>query len=212
MLAYQQALCDMIASPELCLRVRQGAQALAPYDLSARERDRLVHAARQRGMSTSCTLHRVNRITPIYNYLPFTCALLGDDLMGEAERYWSEGKPGDLQFHPEILRFAAFLLRRIAEGAIANAYIDDVLRYELAMNELRWGIEPALRLISFAHAPEPLLTALADRKCPAPGSIPSGSHQVVIDARDGEIRVSVVTEDLADDITDDITDDLAEAV
>jgi len=41
MLAYQQALCDMIASPELCLRVRRDPASLASFDLTERERRRL---------------------------------------------------------------------------------------------------------------------------------------------------------------------------
>jgi hypothetical protein len=197
-LGYQQALCDMVASPALCVNVRSGAQALSAYNLTDRERERLVHVARQRGMSTNCTLHRVNRITPIYNYLPFTCMLLGDDLMREVELYWSEGKPDDLQFGPETARFAAFISRRIAEGAIPGGHVDDVLRYELAMNELRWGIDPPLRLIAFRHSPNELLSALADNRRPATGSIRSGDFQLVLDAREGEIKVSVVEDTMAE--------------
>src|SRR5262249_28404125 len=69
LLGYQQALCDMVASPALCVRVRKDpTSALSSYDISPKERGRLSAVAHQRGMSTNCTLHRLNRMTPIYSY------------------------------------------------------------------------------------------------------------------------------------------------
>src|SRR3981081_119963 len=102
LLGYQRALTTMIASPELCLRVRSDPNAaLANYDLTPREHRRLAAVARQTGMSTSCTLHRVNRMTPIYSYLPLTCLLLGDDLMRETELFWSMSRPPHPPIGPE---------------------------------------------------------------------------------------------------------------
>ena len=138
---YQQAPSDMVASPQLCLRVRGSAAAPDGYDLTERERSRLAAVAAQRGMSTSCTLYRVNRIAPLHAYLPLTCALLGDQLIREAERFWSEGKPGNRQFGPETQRFGRFLQRRLREGAIADTYLGEVA-LELAGNALRWGAQP----------------------------------------------------------------------
>jgi hypothetical protein len=190
LLGYQQALCDLIASPPLCVRLRADVAALDGYDLTARERRRLASVVAQPGMSTSCTLYRVNRITPLYSYLPLTCALLGDELMGEAERYWSEGKPGDLQFGPETMRFGRFLQRRLHERAISDPYLGEVLALELAANELRWGARPRVRTVRFVHDPEPLLEALAEGRRPV-RAIASCACAVELDATDGTIKLSV---------------------
>jgi hypothetical protein len=192
LLAYQQALCDLVASPELCLRVRSDTATLDGYDLTDRERRRLSAVVAQPGMSTSCTLYRVNRITPLYSYLPLTCGLLGDDLIVEAERYWSQGKPGDLQFGPETQRFARFLRERFAAGALASPYVGEVLELELAANALRWGADPPRRTVRFAHDPEPLLAALADDRQPPP-ELPEGDYLVELDASGGEVRISALS-------------------
>jgi len=192
LLGYQQALCDLVASPSLCLRVRADAATLDAYDLTDRERRRLSTVVAQPGMSTSCTLYRVNRITPLYSYLPLTCALLGDDLIVEAERYWSQGKPGDLQFGPETQRFAQFLRDRFAAGALASPYVGEVLELELAANALRWGADPPRRTVRFAHEPEPLLAALAEDRAPPP-ELPEGDYLVELDASGGEVRISALS-------------------
>jgi hypothetical protein len=192
LLGYQQALCDLVASPQLCLRVRADATALDAYDLTERERDRLCSVVAQPGMSTSCTLYRVNRITPLYSYLPLTCTLLGDELIHEAERYWHEGKPGDLQFGPETQRFSRYLEQRIADGAIANPYVGEVLELELAANALRWGADPPTRTVRFSHDPGPLLEALADGRQPDPGTIAPGDYTVGLDASSGEVKLSML--------------------
>jgi hypothetical protein len=192
LLGYQQALCDLVASPQLCLRVRADAGALDGYDLTDRERGRLAAVAGQRGMSTSCTLHRVNRITPLYSYLPLTCTLLGDDLIHEAERYWRAGKPGDLQFGPETLRFSRFLQRRLDDGAISNPYLSEVLDLELAANAVRWGAEPAVRTVQFAHDPVAILEALADGRQPNGEAVAPGNYMVRLDATSGEVKLSTV--------------------
>jgi hypothetical protein len=190
LLGYQRALCDMIASPQLCLRVRAHADALDGYTLTARERRRLRAVSAQRGMSTSCTLYRVNRITPLQSYLPLTCTLLGDGLAEEADRYWSEGKPGDLQFGPEARRFGEFLHRRLRAGAIDDPYLAEVLALEMAANELRWGAQPASRSVPFVHDPVALLEALADGRSPGPG-IARGDYTVLLDATSGRLRLGM---------------------
>jgi len=205
---YQRALADLIASPELCLAVRADpAGTLAPYELTARERSRLEAVVSQRGMSTSCTLYRVNRITPIFSYLPLSCFLLGDQLIVEAERFWSEGKPGDLQFGPETERFASFLKRRLDTAAIADLYLGEVLDFELAANRLqaraRQGAavrengretkadEPLTALAEFDHDPLPLLGALADRQRPEPEPA-RGQFFVELDASGEKLQLHQV--------------------
>jgi hypothetical protein len=191
LLAYQRALSAMIASPGLCLAVRANADdALAPFALSERERRRLATVASQPGMSTSCTLYRVNRITPIATYLPLTSLLLGDRLIAEAELFWAEGRPSDLQFGPETERFARFLERRIDAGELVDPYLGEVLAFELAVNRVRvaGADEPLTETVTFRHDPLPLLDALADGHRPDTPP-PKGRYELVVDALAGDIAL-----------------------
>jgi hypothetical protein len=194
LVAYQQALCDLVASPQLCLRLRREPEsALAGYDLSEKERTRLETVVRQPGMSTSCTLYRVNRMTPIYGYLPLTCLVLGDELVHEAERFWGEAPSDDREFRHEPERFARFLEQRVESGAVADPYLLEVLRFELAVNRLhvatRTEDDPLTAVVHFDHEPIVLLGCLADRKRPDPEPT-RGEFFVLLDATDGEIRLS----------------------
>jgi hypothetical protein len=177
---FQRALCDLIASPRLCLRMRERPEeVLARYELTPREARRLTSVVWQRGMSVNCTLYRVNRVTPVYSMLPLTCFLLGDALLPELETFWAEFTDTDLQYKTEIQRFAAFLHRRIEQGHVDMPCLAEVLEFELAVNELRftsrrriledldrssigdvrraWRAHPLVRVLSFRHDPTVVL-------------------------------------------------------
>src|SRR6266571_1465309 len=136
---FQQALCDLIASPNLSQKMRTHPEdVLRCYDLTPREQHRLVEVVCQRGMSTNCTLYRANRITPLYTLLPLTCFVLGDDLKHETELFWESYRDTDLQFKQEIDRFAELLMRRVRAKQIENPFLQEVLEFEIAVNELRF--------------------------------------------------------------------------
>ena len=226
LLAYQQALCDLIASPRLCLEARADpVAALSSYELTPRERRRLSAVVHQRGMSTSCTLHRVNRITPIYSYLSLTCFLLGDRLIDEMEVFWSEGKPSDLQFGPESERFGHFLVRRIHIGALRDPYLEEILEFELAVNRLRalsrergrhraasasgtrksnstrgtLGPHPLVSVVGFRHEPLSLLDALSQGRRPDPEP-DRGRYFVALDVTGGDLELREVEPEVAEAI------------
>ncbi|HYP23693.1 MAG TPA: hypothetical protein VEV43_08975 [Actinomycetota bacterium] len=191
LLGYQQALCDLIASPASCLQLRGGDTAvLDGYDLDDRDRRRLRTVVSQRGMSTACTLYRVNRITPIFTLLPLTCFLLGDDLIGEAEAFWQETVATDLQFSPEASRFAAFVRQRIEEGAVDNPYVEEVMELELALNRVNFAgrAERGETRVRFRHDPEALLGPLSRRQLP-PEPPAEGEFWVVVDASGPEVEL-----------------------
>ena len=188
--AFQQALCELIASPDLCVEARSGgAEFLSRYDMSPRERDRLLDIVWQRGMSTNCTLYRSNRVTPVYTLLHYTCLVLGDDLKGHLEQYWASAALRDLEFKHEIHRFSHFLKTRMAASVIVDAFLEEVLDFELAVNELRFAprreilrqlgercaaagsaieipMHPLTRVVRFRHDPAELLGALAQDRVP----------------------------------------------
>jgi len=137
--AYQQALADLISSPQRCLAARADPQsALSGYALSELERWRVASIVQQAGMSTNCSLYRSNRVTPIYTLLHFSCLALGDELEVELNGYWESVEFSDLQFQLEIARFAQFLKRRVEQGAVRLPWLPALLDFELARNELRF--------------------------------------------------------------------------
>lgn len=187
---FQQALSDLIASPQRCLRLRAGDQAgLEGYELSERERRRLAAVVLQPGMSVSCSIYRANRLTPIAGGLPCSCTALGDALPAEIEAFWA-AEATDMQFGREVERFGRFLGERLRSGGLECRYLDEVLSFELALNRLRH--EEGASTVRFAHDPVPLLEALTEGR--VPGAVATGSYEVVLEANAGDIRVWVASE------------------
>ncbi|HEY9258925.1 hypothetical protein [Chitinophaga sp.] len=206
LLSFQKVLTDLIASPQLCLQMRTDPTViLSRYELTARERSRLQTVVHQPGMSVSCTLYRVNRITPIYTMLPYTCFLLGHSLVPLAEEFWGISNKSDLQFKREITVFGEFLLQKIEKGGLQNPYLREIVAMELAINELNFlprealldtpaselALHPLIRLVPFDHPPEALLTALANMQQPDM-SESKGDYLLMIDHREEEISFSTL--------------------
>jgi hypothetical protein len=138
MLAFQRAYADLAASPKLCLAVRADPlAALATYDLTDRERDRLARAVWQRGMDANCTLYRATRLTALNAVIPLTLGVIRPTLRELLDTYWEDNPVHDVRFASETARFIAWLelhptvLPEPAEDIIALA------RRELAIEEER---------------------------------------------------------------------------
>jgi hypothetical protein len=137
LVAFQRALADMAASPPMCRRVLdEGAEALAGYDLTPIEILRLLSAADQRGMRMNCMLYRNGRLSPLVSQLPGTFHVLGYGLREVAEAFWAENPKVPRGVPPEMRRFAAFLRRRVAEGALTEPLLPEVLDWEMETYEL----------------------------------------------------------------------------
>jgi hypothetical protein len=209
--SFQRALCDLIASPRLCLALREDPDAtLAPYELSTRERKRLATVVWQRGMSTNCTLYRSNRITPIYTLLNYTCLALGSQFGILIDQFWDLKGYRDGQFKSEVERFGIFLRQRVTDGTIVSPFVGELLDFELARNELEFTprkqvlraiahlgppkadtpcrLHPLARLVRFRHDPRALLRAAADGIMPPP-DLPETEVLVVLSVVDGALRV-----------------------
>jgi hypothetical protein len=212
--AFQQALCDLIASPTLCLALRADPNpVLERYELSTRERRRLISMVWQRGMSTNCSLYRVNRITPVYTLLPSTCFVLGDALIREVERFWESHEFTDLQFKHETDRFGVFLKRRIWAGDIDNPLLEEVLAFELSINALQFvprrqialeancastavhdvplRLHPLVKIVRFRHEPVRLLQLLAARH-PLPYELTEGEFFILLSAISEELEIKQI--------------------
>jgi hypothetical protein len=210
---FQRAMSDLIASPGLCLRLREEPErVLATYTLTAREQRRLTTVVSQRGMSVNCSLYRVNRVTPIYTLLPLTCRLLGDAMRAEMEAFWSDYRETDLLYRGEVQRFGEFLRGRLERERGANQLLADVLEFELALNELRFlprrrlldevekgapvgggrlRAHPLVRALAFRSDPALLLEALGHQDYPA-DSRRRGDTYLLLDGRRAELEFAVV--------------------
>ena len=109
---FQQALADLVASPALSRRVRAEPAALdAGYQLTPRERDRLLGIVGHAGMAAACTVYRMNRIAPLAMNLRGTLRALAGETGGFVEAYWAEHPRGHAHFFLESERFADWLAR-----------------------------------------------------------------------------------------------------
>jgi hypothetical protein len=108
---FQQALADLVASPGRCQEIREQPDPMfTGYDLTPRERIRLVAIARHPAMAANCMVYRSNRLTPLALNFPDTCAALGPRLRPVVDQFWAE-HPTDnfVHFLIESDRFATFL-------------------------------------------------------------------------------------------------------
>jgi hypothetical protein len=122
---FQQALADLVASPDLCREVRANPDLLRQqYDLSLVEYERLVKMVNQKAMACNCMLYRANRLAPIAMNLPNSCRMLGPKLGPLLSEYASLYPNTNVHFYMECDRFCKFILEKIREG---------------------YGFEPALR-------------------------------------------------------------------
>ena len=218
LLGFQSAIADLVASPALCKRtLAEPDSTLARYDLTPRDRRRLLHALAHRGMALNCSLYRANRLTVLNGLLPLSCTLLGAGLRRELDLFWDSCAARDLQHAAEAIRFAAHLQHRLASGDLADALLADVLSFELASAELQLlprrriladlataaasdtaaplRLHPLVRLVPFCHEPMVVLSALA--RAERPEEPQSGEFYVALDATQEGIEVRQLPTELA---------------
>jgi hypothetical protein len=117
LLEFQQALADLVASPDFCRQARADPQALLRrYDLSEREHRRLIDMVNQPGMALNCMLYRSNRLAPLAQNLYGLCHALGPRL-GPLLTEYSQAYPNTtVHFYLECDRFCRFIENKMTEG------------------------------------------------------------------------------------------------
>lgn len=114
---FQQALADIVASPELCRRIRVNPLLLRErYILSEREYDRLIKMASHQAMALNCMLYRANRLAPLAMNLHEFCTLLGPRLGPLLSEYAILHPNTNVHFYLECDRFCQFILTKLTEG------------------------------------------------------------------------------------------------
>ncbi len=215
MQGFQKAMCDLVASPDLCMLLQESPQqVLERYDLSDRDRRRLVEVVQQPGMFVNCSLYRANRLSPLYNLMPHTCFLLNEALLDEATEFWNVFDESRLQYNEEVEKFGNFLRRRIELGFLKDPILAEVLEYELALNEFRYTprldvlsrlevrnlvarenklirLHPLVRVLLFRHEPKRLLEFLEERR-PLPYELAEGEFWVLLDGKGEEVVTKLI--------------------
>ena len=131
---FQQALADLTASPELCIRVRRDPSILHQhYELTEREWRRLVGIVRHPGMACACMVYRANRLAPLALNIPQTCRALGEKLRPIVSEYWATYPEGNVHFFIEANRFCHFLKAKLATGCDLPGEVAPVLERESAI-------------------------------------------------------------------------------
>jgi hypothetical protein len=190
LVAFQQALSELVMSPEFCTAVRTDPQqALSAFDLTPLEHQRLISVATQPGLEIGTAIHRSFRMSMLVNTLPKTCMVLKlQNLTGIIHEYWRSQLPRNLYYVQEAVRFGEYMLARLELGKLQDEFLEEVLRFELAvlsltrepyrqktLNEKSANrdpqtsfpyLNPRYRIVYFRHEPESLFAALDEGRMP----------------------------------------------
>ncbi len=197
--AFQHALVELTLAPRRTRQLLRGdLSAIAEYDLTDRERARLLDVVRQPGMALNCTIARSNRFEAIGEVFPMTCVLLEPILRDLLDELWEDSKPGDYQFTGEENAFASLIRSKRAAGGLPIEYLDEVLAYEWLCWELaqhmRTQSDPNVEVeavIEFRHSPDQLLVPLSRLEAPPPG-LAAGEYRAKVTLRGGRFDVELI--------------------
>jgi hypothetical protein len=195
--SFQRAVVDLTLSPWIARELREdGARWLAGYDLTGRERDRLLDIVTQRGISINCSLSRGNRFEIVAQAFPMTCVLLRSVLRSVVDELWQEHRPTNYQLFEEEIAFAAIVKRKIAAGQLVIEYLKEIFAYEVACLELvkRMRMDPNAEvtiIVEFQHSPDDLLPPLIQLKGP-PSKLPAGSYRALITLQGEQFKVELL--------------------
>ncbi len=181
---FQRAVVDLTLSPQIAVALLHGdTGALAEYDLTERERRRILDIVRQPGISVSCSLVRGNRLEVIAGVFPMTCVLLEPVLRQVLDELWADHRPSNYQLAGEDTAFAALVRRKMAAGELAFEYLDEIFAYEQACRKMADGARMpdgpdavAETVVEFQHPPDALLPPLSRLTAPPPG-LPRGRYR-----------------------------------
>lgn len=198
--AFQQAIVELTLAPRRVRQLRQGdLSALDKYDLTERERKRILHAAGQPGMELNCTIARGNRFEPVAELFPMTCTLLKPVLRELLDEVWEDAPPTNYQFAGEDEAFITAVRRKLAAGELAIEYLDEVFAYESRCAELarrmggvRAPDKESEAIIEFRHPPDLLLPPLSEFKLP-PAGLPTGTYRARLILRGEQFDVEMIS-------------------
>jgi hypothetical protein len=200
---FQRALSDLVLDARLrTVVLEKGAKALAAYNLTFLEQQRLADMSQQRGLALLCTLARGNRFAPIVDVFPLTCELLKGELRELLDELWSTHRSSNYQLAGEEEAFAGLLKNKIGRREHLHPYAKEVFCYEyecfkvarlvryLSAEELSRLHPEHVRFAYFRHDPRILLPALEKLQTPPP-DLPEGDYRVRITLRHDALDVEL---------------------
>jgi len=196
---FQRAIVDLTLSPQIAVALLHGdTSALADYDLTERERRRILDIVRQPGISVSCSLVRGNRLEVIAGIFPMTCVLLEPVLRQLLDELWAEHRPSNYQLAGEDTAFAELVGRKSAAGELAFEYLDEIFAYERACQEMAYRVRTldgpdrvVETVVEFQHPPDELLPPLSRLVAPPPG-LPRGRYRARVRLQDDRLEVEML--------------------
>lgn len=171
--SFQIALAELIMSPALRRRAQEDPEgALAGFDLTARERRRLLAVAADARTRAGTRIHRAFRLSMLARTLPKTCVVLGPERLRDVvHAFWRRHLPESLYYSREAARFGEELRRRLASGELDDdPLLADVLEVELAILSLA---DEGRRGRLGGGGPEDELPAGGEATSPAGGDRPA---------------------------------------
>jgi hypothetical protein len=166
---FQTELSLLVVDPARRDRIRNEPAPWTDGGLTELERQRLAAVARAPGLEITGTLHKAFRLGKLLSMLPFTCALMKDDLLAaETAAFWESHPPRTFYYRNEAVAFCDYLRGRLRED-LACPYLDEIVAYEKAALDLRHAPEGAAEVIEipFRHDPEVLFSRLGSGERPA---------------------------------------------
>ncbi len=196
--SFQRAIVELTLAPRRARRLMRGdLREIETYDLTDRERRRLLDIVQQPGMSLTCTVARGNRFEAIGELFPMTCVLLEPILRELLDELW-EDFPTNYQFAGEADAFVAKVSEKMARGEISIEYLDEIFAYELTCSNLAQRMKSQTdmscelaEVIEFRHSPELLLSPLSRLTAP-PVGLPSGLYRANLILRDTRFDVEML--------------------
>jgi len=199
---FQRAVVELTLAPLKARALRDGdADVLVGYELTERERERLVGIVGQAGISVSCSLSRGNRFEVIFQTFPMTCVVLKPVLRELVDEIWETTQPTNYQLVGEETAFVELLKRRLAAGEIDLPYVEDVFGYELACMELTRQSRESVdavgeTMVDFHCDPDVLLPPLSRLQSP-PVGLPKGLYRVRVSLRDDQFEFEGVSQSVS---------------
>lgn len=141
LIAFQKLFAAVIADPAFCKRLKSEPELLTAYELTDRERSRILDIIHQRGMTINGMLYNLNRYTPLKEFMPQSCRLLGEQIYVYARRFWDGYIKTPFQFQDEVMRFGTFLLDVIDRGEIDIPGLRETVQEEIDGNVARFGLK-----------------------------------------------------------------------
>lgn len=172
--SFQLALADIISNPRASSRYPENPALLDErYELTEKEKERLISMIGQKGMRANYMLYQVNRMTPLSMFMGYTLKILRPQLMAVMNGFWEQYPRTSFQFRDELAFFTAYLKREMDAGRLSLPYLRDIVSIDEHINHIRlstdepplandefYTLHPSARIVYLEYDPDALVEAM----------------------------------------------------